>query len=469
MKAILPFIVSFLFLGPCFAQADLTKIDSLNKLVGIQTGTERIETLIALSEAYRKVSFDKSIKAGSDAEQYANEICLDTLKGKILLSMGESASLTGDYALALDYYKKALASFQNTVNYSALGKTYDMMGLVYRNMANYEKAIESFAMASDIFRKHNLNKQLAGSESHIGLVYFNQGNLSKAVDYYYQARLVYKELKDTLRFAKLTMNMGLVYWQWNKNQLALDMHLEALPIFERKKDYLELGRALNNIGMMYYQDVKDTVKALEYYEQSLEIRKKLGNQSGMATVLSNIGNVYRDRGQMTEAFERYDKAMKICEAIGYKEGIVRLYYYMAAAYHKSDNYKESNRYLDKCLEMSTELGIKSYSIIVNEYKLKNYAALGDFSGFKNEFTIYSATKDSLASELNDISVKETEARFKIDELLPEIERLEVENARQQNLINLYQYSLIGLIALAIMITLFVIIRKKAHSSESIAG
>jgi tetratricopeptide (TPR) repeat protein len=211
------------------------------------------------------------------------------------------------------------------------------------------------------------------------------------------------------------------------------------------------------------------VKALEYYEHSLEIRKKLVNKSGMSTVLSNIGNDYRDRGQMTEAFERYDKAMKICEAIGYKEGIVRLYYYMAAAYHKSDNYKESNRYLDKCLEMSTELGIKSYSIIVNEYKLKNYAALGDFSGFKNEFTIYSATKDSLASELNDISVKETEARFKIDELLPEIERLEVENARQQNLINLYQYSLIGLIALAIMITLFVIIRKKAHSSESIAG
>jgi tetratricopeptide (TPR) repeat protein len=449
-------------LGSCFAQNDLTKIDSLNKLVDVQTGKERIETLISLSEAYRKVSFDKSIKAGSDAEKYANEERLDTLKGQILLSMGESASISGDYALALDYFNKALLSFQNSVNYSALGETYNKMGLVYKNMANFPKAIESYEKASDIYKKYNLDKQLAGSSSNIGNVYFSQGNLSKALDYYYQARLVYKELKDTLRYAKLTMNMGLVYWQWNKNQLALDMHLEVIPIFERKKDFLELGRALNNIGMMYYQDVKDTVKALEYYEQSLEIRNLMGNQLGMATVLSNIGNVYRDKGMMEEAFERYDKAMKISETIGYKEGIVRVYYYMAAAYHKSNNYKESNRILDLCLKMSNEYGLKNYYGIVNEYKLKNYAGLGDFSGFMDEFVIYSATKDSLAADLNEMTTKETEGRFKINELLPEIERLEVENSRQQRSINLYQYSLICLLVVGIISILFVMLRRKKH-------
>jgi tetratricopeptide (TPR) repeat protein len=202
--------------------------------------------------------------------------------------------------------------------------------------------------------------------------------------------------------------------------------------------------------MLYYQDVKDTTKALEYFEQSLSIRELLGNQLGMAVVLANIGNIYRDRKQLFEAYERYGKALRISEAIGYKEGIVRTNYYIAIAHQKNNEFKESNQYLNSCLKMATQYGMKNYYQIVNEAKLKNFAALGDYTGFMEEFKVYSATKDTLSNELNELKTKESEARYKIEELIPELDRLELLNKHQDQLLLLYR-SVLAFVVLAIIV------------------
>lgn len=460
MKAIIIFLLTFIVVPVCLADGDLIKIDSLNKLVGSQIGKQRIETLITLSEAYREVSFDKSLQTGTEASNYADNEGLQNLKGRILLSMGESASLSGDYALALDYYAKAVTAFKETNQFSELAETYNKTGLVYKNLAEYEKAIEFLMLASDIEKEHKLAKQLATSISNLATIYFSKGDFTKAMDGYHQARVVYKDLNDTLRYAKMTMNVGLVYWQWNECSRALEMLQEAKEIFAKKNDFIELGRVYNNIGMLYYQDVKDTVKALEYFENSLTIRELLGNQLGMAVVLSNIGNVYRDRNQLFEAFERYNKALRISEAIGYKEGMALTNYYMGIAYQKNKKFRLSNSYLDNCFAIASKHDIKHYFGIVNEAKLKNYAALGDYDGFMKEFKIYSSAKDSLFDQMNELSTKETEARYKVNELLPEIDRLELENNKQEKLLMLYRFSLVGLLVTGILLFVIILFRKK---------
>jgi len=463
MRGSFIYIILFVFFSTCYADNELIKIDSLNKLIGLQSGRERIETLITLSEAYRAVSFGKSLQTGSDAARYAADEGFKALKGKILLSMGESASLSGDYALALDYYNKALVTCKETNAFSEIAEAYNKMGLVYKNIAEFDKAIEFLMRATDVEKEHNLTSQLAGSIANVATIYFSKGDFNKAMDGYHQARLVYQDLHDTLRYAKMTMNVGLVYWQWDKNVLALDMLLEAKTIFKEKNDFVELGRVYNNIGMLYYQDVKDTVNALAYFENSLAIRELIGNQLGMAVVLANIGNVYRDKNQMSEAFERYQKALRISEAIGYKDGIVRTSYYMAIAYQKSKKFTESNRYLNDCLKMANEYGIANYTGIVNEAKLKNYAALGDYNKFMTEFAIYSAAKDSLTAQLNEMTISETEVRYKINELLPDIERLEAENKHQLEFMLLYRYSLIILFIVCMTLVTFMFLSRKKRA------
>jgi len=52
------------------------------------------------------------------------------------------------------------------------------------------------------------------------------------------------------------------------------------------------GSILNNIGVVYRQLAKYP-KALEFYQQALEIRKQVGNRFDVGSTLSNIGVVYR--------------------------------------------------------------------------------------------------------------------------------------------------------------------------------
>ena len=173
-----------------FADGNLIKIDSLNKLVGLQSGRERIETLIMLSEAYRDISLDKSLQTGVEAGKYASDEGFENLKGRILLSMGESASLSGDYALSLEDYGKAAEAFTATAGYEDLAKAYNNMGLVYKNLAEFDKAIEFLTKASEIEKQHNLVGPLAGSIGNMATIYFSLGDFNKAMDGYYQARLV---------------------------------------------------------------------------------------------------------------------------------------------------------------------------------------------------------------------------------------------------------------------------------------
>ena len=147
-------------------------------------------------------------------------------------------------------------------------KQCDILNFINKT-AEYEKADKYFLSAIELSEKHKLIDQLAGAEVNRATMFFTIGEFDKAMDSYQKVLPIYLELKDTLRYAKVVMNIGLIYWNWNKNDLALEKQLEAKSLLEKQKDYVELARVYNNIGRLYYQDLKDTTKALEYYEKSL--------------------------------------------------------------------------------------------------------------------------------------------------------------------------------------------------------
>ena len=64
-----------------------------------------------------------------------------------------------------------------------------------------------------------------------------------------------------------------------------------------------------------YSDWGQYDKALEYYEKSLELSRKLGDVKGEGNTLNNLGNVYKDWGQYTKAVEYYEKSLELKESL----------------------------------------------------------------------------------------------------------------------------------------------------------
>jgi tetratricopeptide (TPR) repeat protein len=67
---------------------------------------------------------------------------------------------------------------------------------------------------------------------------------------------------------------------------------------------------LSNIGVVY-NSISQPQEALKYYNQALPIRRSVGDRSGEATTLSNIGAVYTSISQPQEALKYYNQALPI--------------------------------------------------------------------------------------------------------------------------------------------------------------
>jgi tetratricopeptide (TPR) repeat protein len=71
---------------------------------------------------------------------------------------------------------------------------------------------------------------------------------------------------------------------------------------------------LNNIGRVYSQ-LGEKQKALEYYSQSLPLRRAVGDRAGEALTLANIADVKRAQGNLTEALTNIESSLKIIETL----------------------------------------------------------------------------------------------------------------------------------------------------------
>ena len=67
---------------------------------------------------------------------------------------------------------------------------------------------------------------------------------------------------------------------------------------------------LNNIGLVY-SDLGQKQEALKFYNQSLPLRRAVGDREGEAITLSNIGVLYRDINRPTDAIKNLEQSLTI--------------------------------------------------------------------------------------------------------------------------------------------------------------
>ena len=77
-----------------------------------------------------------------------------------------------------------------------------------------------------------------------------------------------------------------------------------------KLDARETAAILHNFGYLI-QNRGEYEKALEYYDRSLKIAEELGNRSGIASSLGQIGKLLVDVGRYNEAFKNFLSALSI--------------------------------------------------------------------------------------------------------------------------------------------------------------
>ena len=92
---------------------------------------------------------------------------------------------------------------------------------------------------------------------------------------------------------------------------------------------------------MVYHATGDVQQALTYYHQALPLQQEVGDRSGMATTLNNIGMVYRTTGDVQQALAYYHQALPLRQEVGDRAGESVTRYNIAMMYQAQGHLAEA--------------------------------------------------------------------------------------------------------------------------------
>ncbi len=156
-------------------------------------------------------------------------------------------------------------------------------------------------------------------------------------------------------------------------ELAVEAGQTAITLAREAADDYALAIALNNLGVATTMVLRDREQAKTYYEESLEVRRRIGDVSRIALSLSNLGWVALDDGDVGRAASLFAEAAEIAGGIGDKRHVMRALAGLGWVAYSEQRYEEAESSARESLRLTRELGMKG-SMIISMFCLAGTAA-----------------------------------------------------------------------------------------------
>jgi CHAT domain-containing protein/Tfp pilus assembly protein PilF len=138
----------------------------------------------------------------------------------------------------------------------------------------------------------------------------------------------------------------------------LKYYNQSLLISREVGDRSGEAATLTNIGAVY-NSISQPQEALKYYNQSLLISREVGDRSGEAATLTNIGAVYSNISQPQEALKYYNQALPITREVGDRDGEAATLNNIGLVYHSIGQPQEALKYYNQALPIKRAVGDRS--------------------------------------------------------------------------------------------------------------
>jgi FOG: TPR repeat len=245
-------------------------------------------------------------------------------------NIGGAQDTLGRFEEAIDEYKKALALTQDLL---ARGDIYLNLGATYNNMGQYRKAISAYDSASDCYEKAGVKS--GNVEGGLANVYSHLGEYEKALKYHLEALKIFREKDALTKIAIALANMGTVYEQ----------------LLSQKKEQISLSKK----GSM--EDVSSTycVKAIQSYQESLEMAKKIGHGSCQCTAAVHLSESYFRANKLDEALDFFGQAFESLRYTVDPSISLAVYRLGGHIYLSIERFEDAQKCFDQCLSLAIEM------------------------------------------------------------------------------------------------------------------
>ncbi|AFY82458.1 CHAT domain-containing tetratricopeptide repeat protein [Oscillatoria acuminata] len=212
-----------------------------------------------------------------------------------------------------------------------------------------------------------------------GFQLFQQGtaeSLLQALQKWEAARQAYRAAGNAASEAVALLGMGRIYDDLGDKQTALDYYNQSLPLRRQVGDIRGEAITLNNIGLVY-SELGDKQTALDYFNQSLPLRRQVGDIRGEAVTLNNIGAVYSELGDKQTALDYFNQSLPLSRQVGDISREATTLHNIGGVYSELGDKQTALDYFNQSLPLSRQVGdIRGEATTLTSIGLV-YSELGD--------------------------------------------------------------------------------------------
>lgn len=282
--------------------------------------------------------------------------------------------------------------------------------------------------------------------------YKNNKTFDKALENINKAILYSQNSKNNTNLANSYFNLGLIYIDLKKHDEAIEIFLRSISILNTLEPNSKLALSYYNLGVCYMQK-NNFNKAESYFDKANSVYESIGLVDAKSMINFQRGVLYLDKNQKNTAELIFDDIAHLSknqvsqeiqtEAL-YQLGLMKVkektnnlaLNYLTQAYDLS----KSNNNLEQQLKIS-----KILSEIYEQMSLTNNALVFLKKHAKLQDSLRSISKFKAQSLVNE--------RFKIDDIMRSMEKLDLEKKQQEKasrfskLINILSIALITILSL----------------------
>ncbi len=394
--------------------AQVSKADSLERILPKLTGVDRAIVLSELVSIYNRSDYSK-------LKQTIQEV------------------------------KKLLSSDDKVI------KAYVLLSLAIDKTSNglNDSAIYLLKKAKEYAIQANNPRAQIRTRGALGRFLISEGKAQEGLKNLFEALKLLESNPDTEIEFKVRTNVSYAYLELKQFRNCIDFGNQSLGLMKNPKyDYIMLY-IYNNSAVAYGSlQVLDSAKYM--VDKGLAIAKTSCDNQSIANSYFILGTIYAEANEYQKAIKQYELAKPYREKVGNPFFIAADLQSLSDLYYKSGKFREGIKAGEEALAVATKhnLLLKFENTYVG--LAKNYRGLGDHQQASRYFELWAIAKDSIYKNSSASAVAEMQTKYETEKKEQQI-ALQTAQLSEQKL--QLQKTYLIIVALVVVVALIVIVAR----------
>jgi len=314
------FLIFFFSLCTWQSAISQVNIDSLKNLVSRLEGSEKIEAIQELAFELYYIDLQEYHDYSREGFELALALNDSNAVASFLIDFGYYYKDIGDYEKALENFKRARTIAKIKQYPIILSYAYTALGTTYLNLTAYDSALVNHTKSLKLKEEMEDSVGISVSYNNIGLVYYRIGDQERAQQFLNKSLRLKLQRGDTSNTIANYVNLGLSYSESGLSdttatsnedyQKAVDSFLKANQLARKYHSNHRIGQTYNGLARVFiYMEEYDS--ASYYLDYSNQESVKNQNKLLESSDYNLYANIAFHQGYYDLAIDYLDRSQKL--------------------------------------------------------------------------------------------------------------------------------------------------------------